>query len=631
MSVAEARPSEPSGRRAGTAPRERVVVGQVDYVSRVGNQVLMLGWHGEESAEPAPTPRTPVARVDAKFMTFPQHRVAAMAEGPARNSTGFLAAITTVNGELPLAPMLLGLGRVALRVPPELVRESLVDLRALAWEGLAGIGTEQRRLAAAFLAGVAPAPGQSAHSRHVALQLQAAHETLREELPDVQVDPGQSRGLFVDQLFAIDETTFYIRGWLHNTEAELTSLVVVAPEGARADITRVISRYPRPDVDAFYSGAASVTDPDRTGFLGTFVLPAPGRLADGWRIEMGDDEGVALQAVVPTVVSDPLALRRAVLGDLAYDVAARAPFLHQHAHPALASMVAHRAEPGNAADVVAVHQYGQPPADPDVTVVVPLYRRVDFLEHQLAAFVHDPELRLVDLVYVLDSPELAEQTVQQAAGLSPLYDVPFRLVVHRRNLGFAEANNTGATYARGRLLLLLNSDVLPGEPGWLGTLVSAHDRLPEVGAVGPKLVYEDHSLQHAGMFFQRPDDAGVWSNEHYFKGLHRSFPPACIERQVPALTGACLLLATERWREIGGMNGGYLQGDFEDSDLCLRLRQRGLGSWYIPSAELFHLEGQSYPDDLRRAVGRYNGWLQTHLWDPEIADLMRDYGAPPEV
>ena len=613
------------GRRPGTTPGERIVVGQVEYASRVGSQLLLVGWHGEESAEPGP-PGAP--RVDARFMTFPHSRPPAVAGGPVRSGTGFLAALP---GDLPGAPLLLGLGRVAVRVPPELVREALVDLRALAWEGLAGIGVEHRRLAAAFLAGVAPPTGQDPHPRQVALQLQSVHETLRDALPDVQVDPAQARGLFVDQLFAIDETTFYIRGWLHNTEAELTSLVVVAPEGARADITSVITRYPRPDVDAFYEGAASVTDPDRTGFLGTFVLPAPGRLADGWRIEVGDDEGVALQAQVPTVVSDPLALRGAVLGDLAYDASPQAPFLREHAHPAIAGMVAHRVGGVGSSDVLGVHQYGRPPLDPEVTVVVPLYRRVDFLEHQLASFVHDPQLRGADLVYVLDSPELAEHTVHLAEGLARLYDVPFRLVLHRRNLGFADANNTGAGYARGRLLLLLNSDVLPDRPGWLGTLVAAHDRLPGVGAVGPKLVYEDNSLQHAGMYFERSDAAAVWTNGHYFKGLHRSFPPACVERPVPALTGACLLLATELWRELGGMSGGYVQGDYEDSDLCLRLRERGRQSWYVPSAELYHLEGQSYPDDLRRAVGRYNAWLQTHLWDSDIAEVMREYGAPPEL
>jgi GT2 family glycosyltransferase len=133
------------------------------------------------------------------------------------------------------------------------------------------------------------------------------------------------------------------------------------------------------------------------------------------------------------------------------------------------------------------------------------------------------------------------------------------------------------------------------------------------------------------MYFDRPEGAGLWTNGHYFKGLHRSFPPACVERPVPALTGACLLLATALWRAMGGLCGGYVQGDYEDSDLCLRLLSMGKRNWYVPAAELYHLEGQSYPDDLRRAVGRYNTWLQTHLWDEHLSAAMRNYGTPPEL
>jgi GT2 family glycosyltransferase len=209
--------------------------------------------------------------------------------------------------------------------------------------------------------------------------------------------------------------------------------------------------------------------------------------------------------------------------------------------------------------------------------------------------------------------------------------VPFRLVLLRRNLGFADANNVGARSARGRLLLLLNSDVLPDRPGWLAALVDAHDRLPDVGAVGAKLLYEDDSLQHAGMYFDRPAGAALWTNGHYFKGLHRSFPPADVERAVPAVTGACLLIATELWNDLGGLCGGFVQGDYEDSDLCLRLLERGRRNYYVPSAELYHLEGQSYPDTLRRAVGRYNTWLQTHLWDGQVSAAMREHGAAPEL
>ncbi len=75
------------------------------------------------------------------------------------------------------------------------------------------------------------------------------------------------------------------------------------------------------------------------------------------------------------------------------------------------------------------------------------------------------------------------------------------------------------------------------------------------------------------------------------------------------------------YQRVGGLRGIYDGGDNEDSDLCLRLLQEGLQSWYLPTAELFHLEGQSIPEGLRKLTGRYNDWLQTREWGSLIASL----------
>jgi GT2 family glycosyltransferase len=257
-----------------------------------------------------------------------------------------------------------------------------------------------------------------------------------------------------------------------------------------------------------------------------------------------------------------------------------------------------------------------------VTAIVPLYRRTDFLEHQLARFAWDPSMRDVELVYVLDSPELEDQLLDQAPLLFALYRVPFRVLVLSENAGYSLASNAAAKHASGEHLLLLNSDVLPTTPGWVGRLADALDSASGVGAVGPKLIYEDGTLQHAGMYFARSARGTHWENHHYFKGLDRDFPPANVARDVPAVTGACLLVRTAVFRDLGGLSGMYVQGDFEDSDLCLRLRRRGLTVRYVPQVELYHLEGQSYPGTLRAATYRYNSWLHTWLWNGPISEIV---------
>jgi len=152
-----------------------------------------------------------------------------------------------------------------------------------------------------------------------------------------------------------------------------------------------------------------------------------------------------------------------------------------------------------------------------------------------------------------------------------------------------------------------------------------YDATERVGALGPKLLYEDDSLQHAGLYFHRAPGSELWENAHCFKGLHRSFPAANVARTVPAVTAACMLIDRDRYEQVGGLPLCYVQGDYEDSELCLRLAQAGYRNWYLPSVELYHLEGQSYLPASRRAPSEYNMWLHTALWGTEIERSMSEF------
>ena len=85
-----------------------------------------------------------------------------------------------------------------------------------------------------------------------------------------------------------------------------------------------------------------------------------------------------------------------------------------------------------------------------------------------------------------------------------------------------------------------------------------------------------------------------------------------------------MLISRSLFHELDGLRGSYVQGDYEDSDLCLRLAQKGLEAWYLPSVALYHLEGQSYPSDERALASQYNRWLHTHLWGEALAELASD-------
>jgi GT2 family glycosyltransferase len=496
------------------------------------------------------------------------------------------------------------------------------DLHALLQHQLARLDTAQRQAVRTF---VLDSCAEKRFNRALSTSLHQMREALRDRLPTSAVDRDSSLCLQIDALYRIDSRSFYIEGW-SRSERRLTGLAVISPEGWAVDLEDRVYRYRRPDVAEFL-GETHSSLTNEYGFVAYFELPSGTTMPTGWVVQATAKDGSGVEAAVPPVTTDERLTRDSIVGDVALEALPGDALRRRHLLPALARIQRRLAEQTAIHDVV---QFGTPPNRPLASIIVSLYKRVDFLEQQMSQFVLDPEMGQADLIYVLDSPEDAAYLLAFARQLYLLYRVPFRLATLTRNGGYSVANNLGASLARGRHLVLLNSDVLPEEPGWLSRLVSFYEATPRVGALSPKLLYEDDTLQFAGLYFDRPEGAHLWSNEHFYKGLHRDFPDANEARPVPAVTGACLLISTELFREVGGLRGGYVQGDYEDSDLCLRLAEAGYENWYYPDVSLYHLEGQSYPTDVRQATTEFNKWLHTHLWKEQLQELAPVEGRTPE-
>lgn len=145
-----------------------------------------------------------------------------------------------------------------------------------------------------------------------------------------------------------------------------------------------------------------------------------------------------------------------------------------------------------------------------------------------------------------------------------------RVVLNERNLGYARANNRGAAVARGKFLALLNNDLVLG-PGWLEPMLAVHEALgPRAGVIGN--VQRDAAtgaVDHAGIVIN------VQGKPVHARSLPRWRTPwSSPVRMVPAVTGACLLIARELWNQLGGFDEAYINGG-EDVDLCFRARAVG--------------------------------------------------------
>jgi GT2 family glycosyltransferase len=493
-----------------------------------------------------------------------------------------------------------------------------VDLRTLIRENLAALDAGTRGRIMEFLVRAAADLGSSMDGRRLSRSLSMLRSALREPSPRCRVLREEAQGLNVETIVGLDRTSFFVRGWMRDEQAEIVRLTAVSPEGERVSLLDELFTLRRPDVDQLYDSPAGREE--KCGFLASFTLEAPSQLQRGWIFEMENAIAVATEVEAPEVMVDPVAGRATIVSELARQRGPDTPLM-DHVVPAVTRLQERLA---SLVEIERVEQFGDPPAEPEVSIVVPLYQRSDLLQHQLASFADDRDLHKADLIYLLDSPELADSLFAIAGDLHEIYRVPFRIAEASRNGGFSVANNLGASLAGGRLLLLLNSDVLPAEPGWLRRLADFHDSNPRIGAVGPKLLFDDGTLQHAGLYWRRPVRYAAWENAHYFKGLHRGLRAANVTRRVPAVTAACLLISSDVYRELGGLRSIYIQGDYEDSDLCLRLRAAGYETWYLPDVELYHLEGRSYDTSVRQTNARYNSWLHTRLWGDEIERVMSE-------
>jgi hypothetical protein len=177
------------------------------------------------------------------------------------------------------------------------------------------------------------------------------------------------------------------------------------------------------------------------------------------------------------------------------------------------------------------------------------------------------------------------------------------VIENPNNSGFGAANNLAMQQARGKYFLLLNSDAFP-KPGALRTLLDFADAHPEAGAVGPRLLNADGSLQVSCWKF--PSPGRVWLENlglaallprhpvigDYFRWAHDA------EREVDFVIGACLLLRREVYETVGGFDENFWMYA-EETDWQRRMKNAGWRVLFTPAAQVTHLGGASGAGDAR--------------------------------
>jgi GT2 family glycosyltransferase len=218
-------------------------------------------------------------------------------------------------------------------------------------------------------------------------------------------------------------------------------------------------------------------------------------------------------------------------------------------------------------------------ARPDVTVLMLTYNRWDLTREALRLLAEVTEPRYEVVIVDNASTDGTLEELERVGGA--------RILRNPRNLGFGPANNQGAAMARGRYLLLLNSDAWV-RPGWLEPLIDVADADPRVAAVAPKLLYPDGRLQEAGSIVWR--DARV---RQYGDGDVPNRPEYNFRRTVDYASAACLLVRRSAFISVGGFDPRFAPVYCEDVDLCLALAAGPGRVVYEPRSVVEHVRGAS--------------------------------------
>ena len=258
-------------------------------------------------------------------------------------------------------------------------------------------------------------------------------------------------------------------------------------------------------------------------------------------------------------------------------------------------------------------------ANPRVSIVVPVHGQLALTLRCLSSLALCGDVSSFEVIVMDDaSPDDSGDVLPGIEGLC-----------YRRNpenLGFIGTCNAGATLARGEYIVFLNNDTLV-QPGWLDALLATFARFPDTGLAGSKLVYPDGRLQEAGGIVYRSGRAA-----NFGRNGDPTDPRYNFVREVDYCSGAAIMLPTSLFTSLGGFDPHYAPAYYEDTDLAMRVRERGLRVRFQPASVVVHLEGATSGTDTRTGIKAYQlvnevkfreRWatrLSIHPPDPESGD-----------
>ncbi|MEJ8738524.1 glycosyltransferase family 2 protein [Erysipelotrichaceae bacterium HCN-30851] len=227
--------------------------------------------------------------------------------------------------------------------------------------------------------------------------------------------------------------------------------------------------------------------------------------------------------------------------------------------------------------------------EPLVSIIIPIKDQIDLLDTALKSIFSKTSYKNYEIIIVnncseeLDTYNYLEKIQMEHHNVN--------VVKGYCEFNWSKLNNIGIENANGEVFVFLNNDIEVISEDWLTRLVENAIR-EDVGVVGPLLLYDDDTIQHAGIVI----GIGGWA-DHIFKGMapiHYGTPflSPMVTRNVSAVTGACMCISRKTMEKIGLFDESFLICG-SDVEICVKASKNGLRNIYLPQIKLYHFESKS--------------------------------------
>lgn len=257
---------------------------------------------------------------------------------------------------------------------------------------------------------------------------------------------------------------------------------------------------------------------------------------------------------------------------------------------------------------------------PKVSIIIPTKDKSDILRTCLKSIFGKSTWKNYEVI-IIDNNSSEAEVFELFEEFKKKYPETFRVEKYPLDFNFSAIMNFGAKKSKGDYLLLLNNDTEIITEDWIEKMLS-FAQLPNVGAVGSKLLFPNGRLQHVGVVLGIRGIVG-----HVYVGSDGNnrgyFQSNKVITNYSAVTAACLMIKKDRFTLVGGFDEA-LAVEYNDVDFCLKLYERGFFNLFLPEVTLIHYESYSRGHPASTKAGNKRHLREAHYFFSRWKHLIED-------